>query len=170
VGTIQSYSDFTTPSAGNYRLDRVPYKAGPLGMEAARQAGRNRRCYSPTSHRLRCRYVWYEFDFLNYQRHRSSLLLWLVPFFGGKNGPSGEGRRSVELDPALAPKRMRFQTVGTLCKDDWSVDALKRQQKEKEFGSWQDLSDGGRRYWYDVLAVRVGGRDTSRKCQPMKSR
>ena len=37
------------------------------------------------------------------------------------------------------------------------MDALKRQQNEKKFGSWQDLSDGGRRYWYDV-AGRQGWR------------
>ncbi|MBI3756535.1 MAG: hypothetical protein HY267_01010 [Deltaproteobacteria bacterium] len=30
------------------------------------------------------------------------------------------------------------------------MDERKRCQNEKKFGSWEDLPDGGRRYWYDV--------------------
>jgi hypothetical protein len=26
----------------------------------------------------------------------------------------------------------------------------KRQQNEKKFGSWEELPEGGRRYWYEV--------------------
>lgn len=30
-------------------------------------------------------------------------------------------------------------------------DATKRKQNERKFSSWQDLPDGGRRYWYEVM-------------------
>jgi hypothetical protein len=30
------------------------------------------------------------------------------------------------------------------------MDEQKRRQNEKKFGSWEELSDGGRRYWYEV--------------------
>ena len=32
----------------------------------------------------------------------------------------------------------------------------KRRDNEKEFGSWDELPDGGRRYWRDVMG-RTGG-------------
>ncbi|MDI6794215.1 MAG: hypothetical protein QME81_15360 [bacterium] len=30
------------------------------------------------------------------------------------------------------------------------MDKQKQQQNEKKFGSWEELFDGGRRYWYEV--------------------
>ncbi len=30
------------------------------------------------------------------------------------------------------------------------MDEQKRRQNERKFGNWQDLPDGGRRYWYDM--------------------
>ena len=30
------------------------------------------------------------------------------------------------------------------------MDQAKRRQNEKKFGTWEELSDGGRRYWYEV--------------------
>ena len=30
------------------------------------------------------------------------------------------------------------------------MDARKRAQNERQFGSWDELSDGGRRYWFEV--------------------
>lgn len=30
------------------------------------------------------------------------------------------------------------------------MDQQKREQNEKKFGNWKELSHGGRRYWYDV--------------------
>jgi len=30
------------------------------------------------------------------------------------------------------------------------MDELRRRQNEKEFGLWQELPGGGRRYWYEV--------------------
>lgn len=30
------------------------------------------------------------------------------------------------------------------------MDAHKRAQNEPKFGTWDDLPEGGRRYWYDV--------------------
>lgn len=30
------------------------------------------------------------------------------------------------------------------------MDLQRREQNEKKFGNWEKLSDGGRRYWYDV--------------------
>jgi hypothetical protein len=30
------------------------------------------------------------------------------------------------------------------------MDQVKRCQNEKKFGTWEDLPDGGRRYWYEV--------------------
>lgn len=30
------------------------------------------------------------------------------------------------------------------------MDQVKRCQNEKKFGAWEDLPDGGRRYWYEV--------------------
>jgi hypothetical protein len=37
------------------------------------------------------------------------------------------------------------------------MNAVKRKQNEKEFGTWADTTTGGRRYWFDVLG-RGGGR------------
>jgi hypothetical protein len=36
------------------------------------------------------------------------------------------------------------------------MNAAKRKQNEKEFGTWADTAAGGRRYWFDVLG-RGGG-------------
>lgn len=33
-----------------------------------------------------------------------------------------------------------------------SVDILKRRQNEKKFGAWEELPNGGRRYWYEVMS------------------
>ena len=30
------------------------------------------------------------------------------------------------------------------------MDQQKREQNEKKFGNWEELSRGGRQYWYDV--------------------
>lgn len=30
------------------------------------------------------------------------------------------------------------------------MDSDKREQNERKFGSWDELADGGRRYWLDV--------------------
>ena len=32
-----------------------------------------------------------------------------------------------------------------------AVDARKRRQNERKFKGWEDLLEGGRRYWYDVV-------------------
>jgi hypothetical protein len=37
------------------------------------------------------------------------------------------------------------------------VDEQKRRVNEKKFRQWEDLGDGGRRYWYDVQG-RLGWR------------
>lgn len=31
-----------------------------------------------------------------------------------------------------------------------AVDEWKRRSNERKFGAWKELSDGGRRYWYEV--------------------
>lgn len=33
----------------------------------------------------------------------------------------------------------------------------KRERNEKEFGNWEDLENGGRRYWFEVTG-RYGGK------------
>lgn len=30
------------------------------------------------------------------------------------------------------------------------MDAKKREQNERKFGNWRDVSNGGREYWYEV--------------------
>ena len=35
------------------------------------------------------------------------------------------------------------------------MDLQKRRQNERIFGNWEDVENGGRRYWYDV-AGRLG--------------
>jgi hypothetical protein len=30
------------------------------------------------------------------------------------------------------------------------MDARKREQNERKFGTWDELPDGGRRYWFEV--------------------
>jgi hypothetical protein len=32
------------------------------------------------------------------------------------------------------------------------MDVKKRQQNERKFGSWKELSGGGRCYWYEVVS------------------
>ena len=32
-----------------------------------------------------------------------------------------------------------------------AVDEHKRRQNERKFKGWEDLLEGGRRYWYDVV-------------------
>jgi hypothetical protein len=35
-----------------------------------------------------------------------------------------------------------------------ALDTRKRAVNERKFGSWEDLSGGGRRYWYEVQGRR----------------
>ncbi|HHT9133504.1 MAG TPA: hypothetical protein ACFYD2_01250 [Candidatus Avalokitesvara rifleensis] len=39
--------------------------------------------------------------------------------------------------------------------EDTPLNIQKRRQNERKFGTWEELSYGGRRYWYDV-AGRFG--------------
>jgi len=31
------------------------------------------------------------------------------------------------------------------------IDEVKRKENEKKFGNWEELPDGGRRYFYEVI-------------------